>query len=182
MIKEDFKNKIIDTLSKDKIMEFNVYDLISYMEKSDINYYMADLKGPLGLTSLDAIYIDLNEIIVRYTSECSKFLYFIILHETAHMKRIIKMGREEVLRNLSTNNFDDLFEHIIGEELIADKYGSLLYYFLNKKFYPKHYTQQLDNIHVREKYKNNVSVFFGQIQNDETSYYNFVNKFIKKVY
>jgi hypothetical protein len=33
------------------------------------------------------------------------------------MKRIIKMGREEVLRNLSTNNFDDLFEHIIGEEL-----------------------------------------------------------------
>jgi hypothetical protein len=182
MIKEEFKIKIIDVLGDDKLMKFNVYDLVLFMEKSDISYYMADLKGPLGLTTLDGVYIDLNEIMVRYTSESSKILYFILLHETAHMKRIIKMGKHEVLKQLSNTDFDKLFDHIISEEIIADRYGSLLYYFLNKKIYPKHYTQQLDNIHIKEKYRNNAIVFLGQIQNDETSYYNFVNKFIEKIY
>ena len=92
------------------------------------------------------------------------------------------MGKEQVLKNLSLNDFNDFFEHVVNEELIADTYGSLVFYMLNKKEYPSYYTQNLRDSNYKEKYKNTARGFFGQIQNDEASYTKFVNKFIKKIY
>lgn len=182
MIKEEFKNKLVEILTNDINKNFNINGLISFMEESDINYHMADLTGPLGLASFDGVYIDVNQIIRHISHDYGTILYFVILHETAHMKRMMKIGKTEILNNLSLPDFELFFEHVVNEELIADKYGSLMYYLLNKKLYPSFYTQQLNDSDNKERYKTRARGFFGQIQNDETKYKQFVNKFIKKIY
>ncbi len=185
MLKENFKNKLIESFNINQHDNLNIDGLISFMENSEIDYYMADLNGPMGMATINGVYIDVNNILTKISFPIganTMLLYFIILHETAHMKRIIKLGKDKVIENLSLPDFNDFFEHIINEELIADNYGCLNYYLLNKKKYPSHYTQNLDNSDNKERYKQTARGFYGQIQNDETKYNKLVNRFIKKIY
>jgi hypothetical protein len=185
MLKENFKNKLIESFNDNQHDNLNVGGLISFMENSDVNYYMADLNGPMGMATINGVYIDINNILSKFgfpIGTNTMLLYFIILHETAHMKRIIKLGKDKVLEKLSLTDFNDFFEHIINEELIADNYGCLIYYLLNKKKYPSYYTQNLGDADNKERYKQTARGFYGQIQNDETKYNKLVNRFIKKIY
>jgi len=183
MLKENFKNKLIESFNDNKHDNLNVDGLISFMENSDVNYYMADLNGPMGMATINGVYIDVNNVLSKYSNRINAMLlYFIILHETAHMKRITKLGKDKVLEKLSLTDFNDFFEHVVNEELIADNYGCLIYYILNKKKYPSNYTQNLGDVDNKERYKNTARGFYGQIQNDETKYNKLVNRFIKKIY
>jgi hypothetical protein len=181
MLNERFKITLLQNLKNEELKTYNVDGLISFMENSDINYYMADLNGPLGMATFDGVYIDVNNII-RNTPCKSDFLYFVILHETSHMKRMKKIGKEEILKNLSLTEFNEFFEHVVNEELISDKYALINYYKLNKFSFPIFYTQQLNLTENKEIYKMTARGFFGKIQNDETKYNDFVKKFIKKIY
>jgi len=186
MIKEEFKNKLQEVFKEDKNRPLNIDGLIRLMEESDIEYLMADLNGPMGMATFNAVYINFNVIskyvTINKSTEHLKMLYFIILHETAHFKRIRKMGKDVMLKNLSLSDFNEFSEHIINEEVFADKYASIIYYKLNKFIYPKDYTQRLDNQQNKERYKEKTRSYFNVIQNDETKYNNFVNKFINKIY
>lgn len=175
MLNKVLKNALVETLP-DK----DISDLVCFMENSGVKYYLADLAGPLALASYYGVYIDINAIKNRTLNEM--LFYFIIFHETAHMKRIKKMGKKQLLANLSTNDFNQFFEHVLEEELIADRYGCYIYYNMTKKEYPKYMTQQLDNEQNVERYKSVARNLFGQIENDEKKYKELINKFIIKKY
>ncbi len=104
MLKENFKNKLIESFNINQHDNLNIDGLISFMENSEIDYYMADLNGPMGMATINGVYIDVNNILTKISFPIganTMLLYFIILHETAHMKRIIKLGKDKVIENLS---------------------------------------------------------------------------------
>jgi hypothetical protein len=175
MLNKNLKKALVDNLPSK-----NVEALICFMENAGVKYYMADLRGPLALATYYGVYIDLNTIKNRGLSEM--LIYFIIFHETAHMKRIKRMGKKLLLKNLSTTDFDLFFEHVLGEELVADRYGCYMYYNLTKKVYPKYMTQQLDIKENAERYKGLARQLYGQVDNDENKYKELINKFIRKKY
>jgi len=161
-----------DVLSQ-RLQKYNVKSLLDFMITSNYQYNYSDLKGPLAMTTFDGIFIDVDRIVN------DKMLYFIILHETAHYKRMCKIGKTNVLSNLSLENFEDFSNHVIYEELLADRYGSIMFYKLNNEIYPENMTQQLNNNVRRLIYINKTRGFFGVIQNSEELYHNFTKLFIK---
>jgi hypothetical protein len=177
MLKEELKNTLTDSLS-----EYNVDGLICFMENVDVEYYMADLRGPLAMATFEGVFLDIKKIKEKAWMGDTKLLYFVILHETAHIKRMTKLGKKEILRNLSLDVFDEFFEHVINEELIADRYGSYIYQKLNKEVFPKYMTQELHLDTNKERYKQNARGFFGRIQNDEKKYKELFEQFIIKRY
>ena len=177
MLKEELKNALIKTIKKQ-----NVDALISFMENNDTEYHMADLRGPLAMATFEGVFIDLKRIMDRAWMDDTRLIYFVILHETAHIKRMKKFGKTEILRNLSLEDFDTFFEHVIGEELIADRYGSYVYHKLNRENIPHYMTQELNLDINKEKYKQTARGFFGRIQNDEKKYKELFEQFIIKRY
>ncbi len=173
-------NKKLKKALVENITTKNIDELICFMENSGVRYYMADLTGPLALATFYGVYIDINKIKTKAVG--GMLIYFVILHETAHMKRIKKLGKKEILRNLSLKDFDEFFNHILGEELIADRYGCFMYYNLTKQIYPKSMTQNLHIKEVVDTYKSTARYLYGQIENNEDDYKKLVNKFIKKKY
>ena len=158
----------------------NVDGLICFMENNDVEYHIADLRGPLAMATFEGVFIDITRIVDRLDINDGSLMYFIILHETGHMKRMKKLGKEEIIRNLSLGVFDDFFEHVIGEEIIADRYSCYVYQKLNKKEFPRYMTQELNLEHKKERYKQTAKGFFGRIQNDEKKYKELFNQFIIK--
>ena len=177
MLKEEFKKSLTETIKKE-----NVEGLISFMEKSGIEYHMADLRGPLAMATFYGIFIDLKRIMEQAWLGDTKLIYFIILHEIAHIKRMKKLGKDKVLSKLSLENFDEFFNHILEEELIADRYGCYVFNKLNNEEYPYWMTQQLNLEFKQEQYKQTTRGFFGRIQNSEEKYKQFVEQFIIKRY
>ncbi len=177
MLKEELKNALTEIIKKQ-----NVEGLISFMENSDIEYHMADLRGPLAMATFEGVFIDLKRIMSRAWMDDTRLIYFVILHETAHIKRMKKLGKKEILRNLSLDVFEEFFEHVVGEELIADRYGSYVYQKLNNEIFPNHMTQALDIKINKDRYQQTARGFFGRIQNDEKKYKELFEQFIIKKY
>lgn len=177
MLKEELKNTLTEIIKKQ-----NVDGLIGFMENSGVEYHMADLRGPLAMATFEGVFIDLKRIMSRAFMDDTRLIYFVILHETAHIKRMKKLGKKEILRNLSLDVFEEFFEHVIGEELIADRYGCYVYKKLNDNVFPSYMTQQLDIELNKEKYKQTARGFFGRIQNDEKKYKELFEQFIIKKY
>jgi hypothetical protein len=153
--------------------KFNFNALISYMEDSDIVYVVKKLHRGLGMTTVDMVIIDTTKLSKLNDS----LIYFCILHETAHAKQIKKIGFYALIKILSNDIFDELFEHFIKEEIRADRYASLMFYKLTGIQYPIEFTQQLNLPYRREDYKNVVKLVFGKIK-DKDSYYEVMNNFI----
>ena len=98
------------------------------------------------------------------------------------MKKEFKLSVILPLKSSVVRDFDEFFKHILGEELIADRYGCFMYYNLTKEVYPKSMTQNLHIKEVVDRYKSTARALYGQIDNDEKKYKELVNKFIKKKY
>ena len=169
MIDNELKNILIGRLAG-----LNVNGLIKYMEESGAKYKKAKLRDAYGMSSIDTVYIDFDIIPNDF------MLYFVIIHETSHYKRIKKLGVEKILENLSSDNFDYFNNFLLGEEIICDRYASLLYYHFNKKNYPKHLTQCLDRDINKEKYRQMIRSFHKKIENNEESFNKFIESFIIK--
>lgn len=177
MLNETLKNILLKNLT-----DCNIDGLINFMESIDVDYQMADLRGPLAMATFEGVFIDINKIIDRSSDGDSRLMYFVILHETAHIKRMKKLGKKEILRNLSLGVFDEFFNHVIGEEMIADRYACFIYNKLNKEAFPLHMTQELNLNNNKERYKQTAKGFFGRIQNDEKKYKELFEQFIIKKY
>lgn len=171
MIDNEIKETLLNIDSK-----LNFEGLLSWMESNGVPYKNRRLRGPMGFAAFDGVYLNLD-MILNYNPS---LLFFVILHETAHYKRIIKMGKENVIKFLSYEDFDKFFDHVVTEEIIADRYGRLVYRLLNGANFPIHVTQQLDNEYKRERYKSTARVLFGKINNSEEEYNKLVKSFINE--
>ena len=103
---------------------------------------------------------------------------FIILHEIGHYKRAIRMGKDGVLKVLSDDDFDRFSDHIVGEEIVADRYACFVYYKLYNDIFPRNATQQLDIEMHRMNYKRTTRPLFGVIQNSEKNYEKLLSEYI----
>jgi hypothetical protein len=167
--------KIIDSL-KQRHGKYDFNKLIEFIQSTGFIYKARKINGPIAIASIDCVYIDVDK--VDYFGD--RLVYFIILHETCHMKRITKLGSEWMLRNLSFEDFDVFTKHIFIEEILADRYACRMFYEFNKVVYPWYQTQQLDQKRKQEEYAPMARLYFGKIQNDINKYNELIIKFIGK--
>lgn len=169
---------MIDSTIIQKLSErdgkYNFIMLLEYMHDSGYTYENKKLLGPLAIATLNGVLLDMSTI-DRYND---KLVYFILLHETAHMKRIDRMGKELMLANLSIEDFDTFTAHIFEEEIFADRYACRLFYHFNNEIYPWYETQQLNLKYKQDKYEPMARMYYGKIQNNEEKYNEMINNFI----
>jgi hypothetical protein len=120
--------------------------------------------GVGGFTTHEKIYINTN--CFRNGVE---FFYYVALHELAHYKRINKIGSDFHINKLSSSDFKEFVNHIIQEEIIADRYACLMFYIVNGEEAP--YSQGLENSIIQEQYKPKIKdAMFGKIDFDLDNY------------
>jgi hypothetical protein len=148
--------------------------LIDLFQGIDVN--IANLRqGVGGLCAYDRIFI--SRSIIHYPS---LFLY-VALHELAHYKRIQKMGFDLHLSLLSSENFDTLFEHVVTEEIIADRYASYMFFKLSG-ITCREYSQNLDRLDIQEFYKPSIKDrIFGKVNNNLDNYNKMVDSIVLDV-
>lgn len=164
----------IKELLREKHGELNFNGLLAFMEDSGIDFKARKMTWPMGLATFFCIYIDL----ARLSGYSDKFTFFVILHEIAHYKRMLKTGKEHLLNMLSLEDFDEFCADIINEEIIADRYGALMYHYFNKETYPKSYTQQLHLPSKQTAYASTARELFGVIKHSEENYLTLLNTFL----
>ena len=168
MKEHNISNKFIEYSEK-----FNDNQLVSPVLKfflnQKININVLDdkiLRDFAGLSTLYGIYFDLT----RLDKQPDNLKCFIILHELAHIKRFQKLGKNEVINYLSETNFDLFCDKIINEEIIADRYASLVYFKLTKIKLPEYMTQGLHIKPKRDMYKQSLKFTFGLNDGTEETY------------
>jgi len=167
-------DEVIKIVLKEKHGELNFNGLLEFMEFSSIDFKARKLRGPMGIATYFCIYLDMDKIDTYH----DQMLFFVILHEIAHYKRIAKVGKEHIIKMLSLEDFEEFCTHVITEEIIADRYGCYVFYLLNKNIFPRGATQQLDIDYRRIQYKNTAKYLFGQIQNNEENYKKVLESFL----
>jgi hypothetical protein len=171
------KQAIIDKIRDNGIeTDFNFDYLIDFLDKSDITFKDVKLKQTLGIATDDCVYLDVDNILKKMPNIG---VYYVVLHEVAHNKRIKKFGgKKAVINYFSLDNFSDFSEHIINEELIADRYACFVFRKMMGFDLPKYMTQQLDIKINQELYRENCKKSFGKINNDEKKYDELLNSFM----
>ena len=172
MLDDDIKKFLLEK-SENSYLKFNL--LYNWLTKINVTITNSKLKNASALSTFDTIYIDLNQLNQYYKDE---LIYFIFIHEIAHYKRMCKLGKDKILFNLSLNDFDLFSDSIISEEIIADRYASLLFYKFNGVLYPREHTQRLTENFFKTIYKKNTIKYFNVINNSEENYNNFIKKII----
>lgn len=154
--------------------EYNFTRLLKYMQDTGFSYQNKRLDGPLAIATINGVLLDMSIIDLYH----DKFVYFILLHETAHMKRIAKMGKETMIKNLSIEDFDEFSNHIFEEEIFADRYACRLFYCFNRESYSWYETQQLNLKYKQKQYKPMIKLYYGKVQNNEENYNEIIKNFI----
>lgn len=173
MISEDVLI-FIDDLSKKSDLDFT--KLLTLINDNDINIFGDELVNAFALTTFYEIYLNLR---LMKSLSCD-MVYFIILHEICHYKRIQKLGKPYHLNKLSENDIHVLHCHIVDEEIISDKYASFVFRLLNNKTFPYEKTQKLNDVINHFKFYSVAESIHGKIQNSEENYMQLINNFIVK--
>lgn len=183
MLSEKLKKGIIEQVEafEYKFQKYNLEGLLKIVEESEFNFYMAKLKGPMGMANFNGVYLDMDKIKSKSWMGCSEYLFSTILHELAHMKRMKKIGKKKIIEYFSATNFEDLYNHVLYEEMLADRYACIMFYKLNKRILNVSYTQSLHVEYNRERIKYNSRNVFGLIKNDESKYDEFAKFMIKEI-
>lgn len=170
MISQNLKEHLISRSSRSHLMFLK---LIELLENSNHYFIGGKLKGPVGLATYQKAYFDMNKL--RFGDD--QLVFFVILHEYCHVLKIEKVGKEGMIKSLSTNELELFIEHIIYEEILADRFACLMFYLLNKELYPRYRTQMLDVMQYQVEFINRNKSLFGMIK-DEESYNEVLNSFI----
>ena len=165
----------MDTSIREKLKSIDLEPILCFMENTDIEFRDRKLAGPFGIATFYCVYLDIDKMINVFDLTT---IGYIILHEIGHYKRIVKMGKEHVLSMLSNDYFYIFSEHIIHEEIIADRYASFVYKKLMNTILPNEITQQLNIESNKIKYVNGTRRLFGIIENNEDSYIKTLEGFI----
>lgn len=148
--------------------------LINFMNDNNIEVKNHRLKDIIGIATYDCVYLDMDKV-MRYNT---RMVWYIILHEIAHFKRIAKMGKAWVVEMLSLEDFDGFVSAIIKEEMLADRYACFVYRLLLKETFPIEATQCLHMAHKKEDYKKSASRLYGFMNHDENNYEKLLNSFL----
>lgn len=167
----NLKKKLLN--NKRGPIDLNV--LVSFMEETGIDFIPCSLKIALGVATYKNVYLDIKQLSKLYNT---KMIAFIILHEIGHYKRAARMGKDGVLKALSDDDFERFSDHIVGEEIVADRYACLVYYKLYNDIFPRNATQQLDIELYRMQYKRTTRPLFGVIQNSDENYEKLLSEYI----
>lgn len=170
MINKGLKDCLLERANKGGLA---FYELITHLENSPFEFVSNELRGPFGLATEGRAYFDLEML-----NKCDdQYLFFTVLHEYCHLLRINKVGKATIVSNFSNIDFDVFIGHLIKEEIIADRFASLVYRKFNNETYPKYRTQQLEVEEIRNIYRKNMKGLHGRIT-DEVSYDKVLNSFI----
>jgi len=153
---------------------YNFNGLIEYMQNTGYVYENLKLKGPLAIATLNGVLLDVYKL-ERFSDS---LVFFIILHETAHMKRIDRMGKETMIKNLSIQDFKEFCNYLFVEEILADRYACRLFYHINKEVYNWCDTQELNIESKQKQYEPIARLYYGKIKNDCEKYNEVINDFI----
>ena len=159
----------------------NFETILGMINESDIKIINACLSDDIvGLTTLDCIYIDIYDILTRVSvGEINLHkVFFILLHEIAHKKRIDKFGVEYHMNMLTTSDFKSFYEFIISEELFADRWASLVFYLINQKKFHISQTQQLHITPNKELYINNLKETHNLFKATNFNYGDMIKQFL----
>lgn len=170
MIDEILKKHLLER-DNDGGLEFGL--LVKLMEDSEYEFIACKLLGPMGMATYKKAYFDLE----RLENTDDQLAFFVILHEYCHVLKIDRVGKQGMIDQLSNENFDVFMSHIINEEIIADRFASLMYYCYNKQLFPKYRTQRLEEQKEKDYYVYQVEDLYGVIK-DEESYDKLLKKFI----
>jgi hypothetical protein len=163
---------------KEKLLKdndgFGLEPIVQYMENSGVKYIDKKLNGYLGIATIYCVYLDIDMLKERFNN---RFVAYVILHETAHAKRIERMGLNNVIKMLSNDDFTLFSDHIINEEIVADRYVCHVFKRLTGHNFPREATQQLNLKPNRDKYVIGTKKMFGKITNEET-YKQYLEQFV----
>lgn len=155
--------------------QYKFNDLLTFMEKSCITFTDRQLNGSMAIATLDGVIVDVFKI----SHYPDKLIFFIFIHEIAHMKRLIKKGKEWFLGQLSIENYQEFTSELFKEEILADRYACRMFYKLNGIIYPWNQTQQLNLPERQKAYAPMAGSYFGKINNNEETYRELIQSFIK---
>ena len=157
--------------------DLNFSSVFNILEESNITIDNSVLNDGLGLATLYGLHIDVDKIRSKHLPH--DLIFFIILHEIAHYKRMLKFGKERYIKLLSRSDFESFFDGLIDEEVFADRWASLMFYKLNNKIYPRYKTQQLDKSEAQIQYRVHAYRLFGVVDNDEENYKKLIKNTVK---
>lgn len=158
----DYFDKFTDNQEINSVLQFILKQRVNINVLND-----EKCRRFIGLATLYGIYYDLKNL----DEQPNKLKCFIMLHELAHAKRMKKLGKKKIINDLSDKDFDSFCNHIINEEIIADRYASFLYFILTKEKYPVSMTQELHLESNKVKYKKILhSTVFGLNDGTEKTY------------
>jgi hypothetical protein len=159
----------------------NFEAILKITNESDIKIINACLSDDIvGLTTLDCVYIDIYDILTRLSvGEINlQKVFFILLHEIAHKKRIDKHGVDYHLNMLTTSDFKRFYEFIIAEEIFADRWASLVFYLINQTKFHTSQTQGLHIISNKELYINNLKETHNLFKATNFNYGEMIKQFL----
>jgi hypothetical protein len=148
---------------KDKLNTLNFPALLSLIKDNNIELVDTKILGAIGIAGPERILLDQAKL------NCypPNMVYFAVLHEIYHYKRIKLLGKAAIVKQFSNTNFEEFHEHLIKEEVGADRYGRLLYFKFNRTQYPVQLTQQLHEEFYANRYKRLSKQVFGVVKNEE---------------
>lgn len=170
MINKELKEILLERADRSEL-EFS--KLVTFLENSPFDFVGNKLRGPLGLATEGRAYFDLTEL----DGNDDQLVFFVILHEYCHLLRINKLGKAAMVSKFSTIDFDEFIGHIVEEEILADRFASLIYRKFNNESFPWYRTQRLDDETSRDNYTIEMKNLHGRIT-DEVSYDKVLNSFI----
>jgi len=146
---------------KEKLNQLNYYALLSLIKENNIELVAAKILGCMGLTTPERIYFDENKLNCFHPS----IVYFAVLHEIFHYKRIKLLGEPYFVLQFSNSNFNEFHRFVVNEEILADRYGRIMFHKFNKTKFPIEYTQMLDDEFNSNRYKAVTKQMFELFQN-----------------
>jgi hypothetical protein len=161
-------------LERDETSHLDFKGLVAFLEASEFEFVDCRLFNVVGMATVHRIHLDIDKL----NNFDNQFVFFIILHEYAHGIRMKKMGKAKIISMLSLEDFDELFEHVVNEELIADRYGRAIFHKFNGEEFPWYRTQMLDMETRRDAYEHVVRMLHGVVDNDEEKYKMLMESFI----
>jgi hypothetical protein len=120
---------------------------------------VADIKG---FAMFDKIVVDAD----KFYDLPDVVQVFFLLHELCHSLRFDKLGFDHYLTLLANENFDEFANTVINEELIADRYASIMFYRLTGLTYSPYLTQRLTEPYYKDRYiRHVVPLLFKKFKN-----------------
>lgn len=163
--------KFIKVLRKISSNELDFSGIIDIIKRDNINIKLSRISQRIGGFTV------YNQIHINEWFDSKKMLFFVILHEIAHYKRLSKYSLDELII-MHKNLFEKKdFEIILTEERIADKYASIIgSYLTNYNFtYHKQKLYEQDDIN---HYINNIQFIFDIGDSDYLTHIEKIKKII----